>query len=113
MIQCVDSRNDAHPYCSRVCCSAAIKNALELKKQKPKAKVVVLYKDIRTYGFREQSYQQAREAGVPLHSLQRRARASRQRQGRLAGQRGRRQQWSRARAQARPGGSIDRHRAGH
>jgi heterodisulfide reductase subunit A-like polyferredoxin len=64
MIQCVDSRNDAHPYCSRVCCSAAIKNALELKKQKPKAKVVVLYKDIRTYGFRELGYQQAREAGV-------------------------------------------------
>jgi heterodisulfide reductase subunit A-like polyferredoxin len=64
MIQCVDSRNDAHPYCSRVCCSAAIKNALELKKQKPNAKVVVLYKDIRTYGFRELAYQQAREAGV-------------------------------------------------
>jgi heterodisulfide reductase subunit A-like polyferredoxin len=64
MIQCVDSRNDAHPYCSRVCCSEAIKNALELKKQKPKAKVVVLYKDIRTYGFRELAYQQAREAGV-------------------------------------------------
>jgi heterodisulfide reductase subunit A-like polyferredoxin len=64
MIQCVDSRNEAHPYCSRVCCSEAIKNALELKKQKPKAKVVVLYKDIRTYGFRELAYQQAREAGV-------------------------------------------------
>ena len=64
MIQCVDSRNDKHPYCSRVCCSSAIKNALELKKQKPNAKVVVLYKDIRTYGFRELAYQQAREAGV-------------------------------------------------
>jgi len=64
MIQCVDSRNEAHPYCSRVCCSEAIKNALELKKQKPKAKVVVLYRDIRTYGFRELAYQQAREAGV-------------------------------------------------
>jgi heterodisulfide reductase subunit A-like polyferredoxin len=64
MIQCVDSRNDAHPYCSRVCCSEAIKNALELKKQKPNAKIVVLYKDIRTYGFRELAYQQAREAGV-------------------------------------------------
>jgi heterodisulfide reductase subunit A-like polyferredoxin len=64
MIQCVDSRNDKHPYCSRVCCSEAIKNALELKRQKPKAKVVVLYKDIRTYGFRELAYQQAREAGV-------------------------------------------------
>jgi heterodisulfide reductase subunit A-like polyferredoxin len=64
MIQCVDSRNDRHPYCSRVCCSAAIKNALELKKQKPNAKVVVLYKDIRTYGFRELAYEAARKAGV-------------------------------------------------
>jgi heterodisulfide reductase subunit A-like polyferredoxin len=64
MIQCVDSRNDQHPYCSRVCCSEAIKNALELKRQKPQAKVVVLYKDIRTYGFRELAYEQARKAGV-------------------------------------------------
>jgi heterodisulfide reductase subunit A-like polyferredoxin len=64
MIQCVDSRNDKHPYCSRVCCSEAIKNALELKKQKPNAKVIVLYKDIRTYGFRELAYEQARKAGV-------------------------------------------------
>ncbi len=64
MIQCVDSRNDAHPYCSRVCCSEAIKNALELKRQQPKTKVVILYKDIRSYGFRELFYQQAREAGV-------------------------------------------------
>jgi heterodisulfide reductase subunit A-like polyferredoxin len=64
MIQCVDSRNEKHPYCSRVCCSEAIKNALELKHQKPKAKVIVLYRDIRTYGFRELAYEQARKAGV-------------------------------------------------
>lgn len=64
MIQCVDSRNEAHPYCSRVCCSAAIKNALELKRQQPAAKVIVLYKDMRTYGFRELAYEEARKAGV-------------------------------------------------
>jgi heterodisulfide reductase subunit A-like polyferredoxin len=64
MIQCVDSRNEQHPYCSRVCCSSAIKNALELKRQRPQAKVVILYKDIRTYGFRELAYQEAREAGI-------------------------------------------------
>ena len=64
MIQCVDSRNDKNPYCSRVCCSEAVKNALELKRQKPGASVVVLYRDIRTYGFREVYYQKAREAGV-------------------------------------------------
>jgi len=64
MIQCVDSRNEKHPYCSRVCCSEAIKNALTLKQQKPDAKVIVLFKDVRTYGFRELYYQEAREAGV-------------------------------------------------
>ncbi|HEX7599401.1 MAG TPA: 4Fe-4S dicluster domain-containing protein, partial [Polyangia bacterium] len=64
MIQCVDSRNEKNPMCSRVCCSEAVKNALELKRQKPKSRVVVLYRDIRTYGFRELAYQQAREAGV-------------------------------------------------
>jgi len=64
MIQCVGSRTDEHPYCSRVCCSEAVKNALALKEQKPEAQVVVLAKDIRTYGFRETYFQKAREAGV-------------------------------------------------
>jgi len=64
MIQCVGSRNEAHPYCSRICCSQAIKNALELKKRQPAAQVAILYRDIRTYGFRERLYRQARQAGV-------------------------------------------------
>jgi heterodisulfide reductase subunit A-like polyferredoxin len=64
MIQCVESRNDEHPYCSRVCCSEAVKNAIEIKRRLPRAKVVVLGRDIRTYGFRELYFQQAREAGV-------------------------------------------------
>jgi len=64
MIQCAGSRNDERAYCSRVCCSMAVKNALKLKKQQPDANVIVLYRDIRTYGFREQYYKQAREAGV-------------------------------------------------
>ena len=64
MIQCVESRNDEHPYCSRVCCSEAVKNALEIKRRVPGARVVVLGRDIRTYGFRELYFQQAREAGV-------------------------------------------------
>ncbi len=64
MIQCVGSRNDEHPYCSRVCCSEAVKNALEIKRQRPGAQVFVLAKDIRTYGFREEYFQKAREAGV-------------------------------------------------
>ncbi|MFC1737543.1 FAD-dependent oxidoreductase [Planctomycetota bacterium] len=64
MIQCVGSRNEEHPYCSRICCSLAVKNALSIKQQSPEAKVFVLYRDIRTYGFREVYYKKAREAGV-------------------------------------------------
>ncbi len=64
MIQCVGSRNDERPYCSRICCSAAVKNALGIKKADPNANVFVLYRDVRTYGFREIYYKQAREAGV-------------------------------------------------
>ncbi len=64
MIQCVGSRNDERPYCSRVCCSAAVKNALSIKEKDPNATVFVLYRDVRTYGFRETFYQEAREAGV-------------------------------------------------
>jgi heterodisulfide reductase subunit A len=64
MIQCVGSRDDEHPYCSRICCTEAIKNALELKKRDPQTQVTVLYRDIRSYGFRELAYRQAREAGV-------------------------------------------------
>jgi len=64
MIQCVGSRDDEHPYCSRICCTQAIKNALELKQRNPQTQVAVLYRDIRSYGFRELAYRQAREAGV-------------------------------------------------
>jgi heterodisulfide reductase subunit A2 len=64
MIQCVGSRNAEHPYCSRVCCSEAVKNAIDLKARIPGARIVVLAKDIRTYGFRELYFQKAREAGI-------------------------------------------------
>ncbi len=64
MIQCVGSRNEEHPYCSRICCSMAVRNALAIKEQDPDAGVFVLYRDIRTYGFREIYYKKAREAGV-------------------------------------------------
>jgi heterodisulfide reductase subunit A-like polyferredoxin len=64
MIQCVGSRNEEHPYCSRVCCTQALKNALAIKERSPDVNIVVLYRDLRSYGFREQLYRQAREAGV-------------------------------------------------
>ena len=64
MIQCVGSREEEHPYCSRVCCSTAVANALKVKGLNPKAEVILLYRDIRTYGRKEIYYKQAREAGV-------------------------------------------------
>jgi heterodisulfide reductase subunit A len=64
MIQCVGSRDAERPYCSRLCCGHAIRNALKLKELRPQANVFVLYRDIRTYGFSEQHYRLARERGV-------------------------------------------------
>lgn len=64
MIQCIGSRCDENPYCSRVCCSEAIKNALALKKMNKQVNVYILYRDVRTYGFKEDWYQKAREQGV-------------------------------------------------
>ena len=64
MIQCVGSRNEENPNCSRICCQSAIKNALHIKKTNPEAQVYVLYRDIRTYGLLEEYYTQARAAGV-------------------------------------------------
>ena len=63
-IQCVGSREPDRPYCSRVCCSHAMESALHLKKLNPQMRVVVLYRDIRTYGEREYLYRDARRAGV-------------------------------------------------
>jgi heterodisulfide reductase subunit A len=64
MIQCVGSRNEEHPYCSKMCCAEAIKNAIEAKKQSPSTEIVILFRDIRTYGFKEIYYRMAREAGI-------------------------------------------------
>jgi heterodisulfide reductase subunit A-like polyferredoxin len=64
MIQCVGSRTPEQPYCSRVCCGEAVKNALALKERVPGARIFVLGRDIRTYGFRETYFRKAREAGV-------------------------------------------------
>jgi heterodisulfide reductase subunit A-like polyferredoxin len=64
MIQCVGSREPDNLYCSRVCCGTAIKNALAIKEKVRAVNVYVLFRDIRTYGFKELYYRKAREAGV-------------------------------------------------
>ncbi len=61
MIQCV---GPAEQFCSRICCTVALKNALALKARKPEAEIVILYRDIRTYGFKERLYTEARQQGV-------------------------------------------------
>ncbi|MDX9714935.1 MAG: FAD-dependent oxidoreductase [Dissulfurispiraceae bacterium] len=64
MIQCVGSREEPNQYCSRICCQDAIKNAVYIKQTEPAANVVILYRDIRTYGLREDYYKKARDLGV-------------------------------------------------
>jgi heterodisulfide reductase subunit A len=63
-IQCVGSRNEENPYCSKVCCTHSLVSALEFKRRNSETDVYVLYRDIRTYGVREDLYREAREKGV-------------------------------------------------
>lgn len=63
MIQCMRPK-DSPDYCSRVCCTNTIKNAIRLKLFNPSCQVSVLYKNIVTYGFREEYYTEARRLGV-------------------------------------------------
>ena len=64
MIQCVGSRVPENPNCSRICCQAAVKNALRIKQANPDAQVLILYRDMRTYGLIEDQYREARRQGV-------------------------------------------------
>ena len=61
MIQCVGCRNEDRNYCSRICCGESIKNALKLKEINPKMDIYILFRDMRTYGFREDYYREAAE----------------------------------------------------
>jgi heterodisulfide reductase subunit A len=63
-IQCVGSRDDERPYCSKVCCTHSVKSAIDFKHKNPDTNVFVLYRDIRTYGKKESLYHEARAAGV-------------------------------------------------
>ncbi len=63
-IQCVGSREPDRPYCSRVCCTHSVESAIKLKEMNPERNVVVLYRDIRTYGERERLFEKARRLGV-------------------------------------------------
>jgi heterodisulfide reductase subunit A-like polyferredoxin len=64
MIQCIGSRNEENPNCSRICCQTAVKNALYIREHYPETDVFILYRDIRTYGLMEKYYTEARRRGV-------------------------------------------------
>ena len=71
MIQCVGSREPDNLYCSRVCCTAAIKNSLKLKSIHPDVQISILYRDIRTFGLKETFYLKARQQGVRFYRFER------------------------------------------
>ena len=64
MIQCVGCRNENRNYCSRICCSHAVKNASHLKELNPEIEIYILFRDMRTYGYREDYYREAADKGV-------------------------------------------------
>jgi heterodisulfide reductase subunit A len=64
MIQCVGCRNEERNYCSRICCSQSIKNALKLKEINPDMDIYILFRDMRTYGFKEDYYREASNKDV-------------------------------------------------
>ncbi len=64
MIQCVGSREEPNNYCSRICCQDALKNSIAIKEKAPDAQVVIIYRDMRAYGLKEEYYSKARELGV-------------------------------------------------
>jgi heterodisulfide reductase subunit A len=64
MIQCVGSREHPRNYCSRVCCTTALKNALRMKADNPDLSIYILYRDMMTYGFTETYYTRARREGI-------------------------------------------------
>ena len=63
-VQCVGSRISERPWCSKVCCTQSIKSALDLKLRSPAIDIFILYRDLRSYGLREDLYRQARERGI-------------------------------------------------
>ncbi|KMY65786.1 heterodisulfide reductase [Desulfocarbo indianensis] len=79
-IQCVGSREPERPYCSKVCCTHTVETALHLKKHNPESRVIVLYRDMRTFGEREILYKEARAAGVLFvrYDVERKARVAKE-----------------------------------
>lgn len=64
LVHCVGSRDEkvGNPYCSKLCCVAAVKQAMELKKHIPSSRVFCFYMDIRMGGAHyEELYRESQE----------------------------------------------------
>ena len=85
MIQCVGSRTAERPYCSRLCCGQAVKNAMAIKKISPQTEVYILYRDMRTYGLMEASFGKARALGITFLRFDAERPPQMQRQGQRQG----------------------------
>ncbi len=64
LIQCVGSRNEERPWCSKVCCTQSLQLAIRLKDQNPKRNVAILFREMRSYSLKERFYAEARRKGV-------------------------------------------------
>ncbi len=71
MIQCVGSREEERPYCSRLCCSQALRNAIFIKERKPETEITILYREMRSYGYHEDLYRRARSLGINFNRFSR------------------------------------------
>ena len=65
IIHCVGSRDEnAHPYCSRICCMYALKHAHQIR-DKTDAEVYEFYMDMRAFGKAyEEFYERVQEEGI-------------------------------------------------
>jgi heterodisulfide reductase subunit A len=64
MIQCVGARGRKFSYCSKICCTTALKNALVLNEKVPDAEIYILHDGINVYGEYEYLFIEARESGI-------------------------------------------------
>ncbi len=68
-VQCVGSRSqreNSNPYCSRVCCMYALKQARQYKEKHPEAYITIFYMDIRAFGKGYEEFYEicARQYGI-------------------------------------------------
>lgn len=69
MLQCVGSRCDERPYCSRFCCLRTIANALSCCQLRDDLRVEVWYSDMMMPGLLELEFLKARERGVRFRRI--------------------------------------------